>query len=107
MYRRCCTRSDCERITGTSIKNNKLNVELSVIPNPNNGVFDITIVSAFNKTYLLKLFNLSGQVLVEEDMNVRIGQNSKRINLFGIEKGVYFLTILGDEGIATQNIIVQ
>ena len=91
----------------TSIKNNKLNVELSVIPNPNNGVFDITIVSAFNKTYLLKLFNLSGQVLVEEDMTVRIGQNSKQIDLFGIEKGVYFLTILGDEGIATQNIIVQ
>ena len=91
----------------TSIKNNKLNVELSVIPNPNNGVFDITIVSAFNKTYLLKLFNLSGQVLVEEDMTVRMGQNSKQINLFGIEKGVYFLTILGDEGIATQNIIVQ
>ena len=40
-------------------------------------------------------------------MTVRMGQNSKQINLFGIEKGVYFLTILGDEGIATQNIIVQ
>jgi hypothetical protein len=91
----------------TGIKNNKLNVELSIIPNPNNGSFEIRITSGMNKTYQLKLFNLSGQVLVDEEMNIRTGLNSKRVNLIGIEKGAYFLNIIGEDGIATQNIIVQ
>ena len=91
----------------TGIKNNKLNVELSIIPNPNNGSFEIRITSGMNKTYQLKLFNLNGQVLVDEEMNIRTGLNSKRVNLIGIEKGAYFLNIIGEDGIATQNIIVQ
>ncbi len=91
----------------TGIKNNKLNVELSIIPNPNNGSFEIRITSATNKTYQLKLFNLSGQLLFNEEMTVRNGQNSKRVNLNNIEKGVYFLSVIGDDGITTQNIIVQ
>ena len=91
----------------TGIKNNKLNVELSIIPNPNNGSFEIRITSGMNKTYQLKLFNLSGQVLVDEEMNIRTGLNSKRVNLIGIEKGAYFLNIIGEDGTTTQNIIVQ
>ncbi|MCC6582256.1 MAG: T9SS type A sorting domain-containing protein, partial [Chitinophagales bacterium] len=91
----------------TGVKNNKLNVELSIIPNPNNGSFEIRVTSGMNKTYQLKLFNLSGQVLVDEEMNIRTGQNSKQINLTGIEKGVYFLSIIGEDGTTTQNIIVQ
>ncbi len=91
----------------TGVKNNKLNVELSIVPNPNNGTFDINISSALNKTYQLRLFNLSGQALLDEEMFIRTGQNSKRINLTGIEKGVYFLSIIGEDGITTQNIIVQ
>jgi PKD repeat protein len=91
----------------TGFKNHKLDVELSIVPNPNNGSFDINITSGVNKNYQLKLFNLSGQILFDEDMNVRVGQNSKHLNLTGIDKGAYFLSIISNDGISTQNIIVQ
>jgi hypothetical protein len=76
-------------------------------PNPTNGLFEIKITSITNKTYQLKLYSLSGQLISEEEMNVRVGENSKNMNLIGIEKGVYFLSIIGDDGVATQSILVQ
>jgi PKD repeat protein len=92
----------------TGVKyNNKLDIQFSILPNPNNGLFEIRITSLTNKTYQLKLFNVSGQIISAEEMNIRVGENSKNMNLFGIEKGVYFLSIIGEDGVATQSILVQ
>ena len=70
-------------------------------------MFEIKLTSITNRTYQLTLYNVSGQLISEEEMNVRIGENSKTMNLVGIEKGIYFLSIIGDEGVATQSILVQ
>ncbi len=91
----------------TAVKLNQLDLSFAVIPNPNNGLFEIKISSAKNRDYQLKLFNVSGQVLLNDAMKVRIGQNTKLMNVSGLEKGMYFISIIGEEGIATQNIIVQ
>ncbi|MFN8283546.1 MAG: PKD domain-containing protein [Chitinophagales bacterium] len=94
-------------VTLTGVKYNKLDIQLAIVPNPNNGLFEIRITSKVNKTYQLKLFNVAGQIITDEEMNIRAGENSKNINLNGIEKGVYFLSIIGEDGIATQSIMIQ
>ncbi|MBP6659095.1 MAG: T9SS type A sorting domain-containing protein [Chitinophagales bacterium] len=94
-------------ITLTGVKYNKLDIGFSVFPNPTNGIFEVKITSIVNKTYQLKLYSLSGQLISEEEMNVRVGENSKNMNFVGIEKGVYFLSIIGDDGVATQSILIQ
>lgn len=94
-------------ISLTGVKYNKLDIGFSIYPNPTNGLFEIKLTSIAHKTYQLKLYNVSGQLISEEEMNVRIGENSKNMNLVGIEKGIYFLSIIGDEGVATQSILVQ
>lgn len=91
----------------TGIKNNKYEVQLSILPNPNNGLFDVSIASMSTKNYKLKLFTISGQVVLEEDWMAKAGKNIKQINLTSIEKGIYYLSIIGDEGMATQSIIIQ
>lgn len=91
----------------TGIKNNKSEVQLSVVPNPNNGLFDIAISSFSVKNYKLRLFTISGQTILEEDWLVKNGKNSKSINLTGMDKGIYYLSIISEEGVATQSIIVQ
>ncbi|MBK9328690.1 MAG: T9SS type A sorting domain-containing protein [Sphingobacteriales bacterium] len=91
----------------TAITVNKLDITFTVSPNPNNGEFEIRFYSAKNKNYSLSVYNLTGQVILKEDVTLRIGNNSKRINLNGIEKGAYFLSIIGEEGFAVQNIIIQ
>ncbi len=94
-------------ISLTGVKYNKLDIGFSIYPNPTNGLFEIKLISITNRTYQLKLYNVSGQLISEEEMNVRIGENSKTMNLVGIEKGIYFLSIIGDDRVATQSILVQ
>ncbi len=94
-------------ISLTGVKYNKLDIGFSIYPNPTNGLFEIKLTSIANRTYQLKLYSLSGQLISEEEMNVRVGENSKNMNLVGIEKGIYFLSIIGDDGVATQSILVQ
>ncbi|HUM53387.1 MAG TPA: T9SS type A sorting domain-containing protein, partial [Chitinophagales bacterium] len=94
-------------ISLTGVKYNKLDLRFSIYPNPSNGLFEIKITSIAHKTYQLKLYNVNGQLISDEEMNVRIGENSKNMNLVGIEKGIYFLSIIGDDGVATQSILVQ
>jgi hypothetical protein len=93
--------------TYTALINNKLDIQYAIVPNPNNGLFELNIISNTNKSYQLRLYSISGQIIMEDQINLRTGQNNKLVNLFGIEAGVYFLTILGEDGMATQNIIVQ
>ena len=94
-------------ISLTGVKYNKLDIGFTIYPNPTNGLFEIKITSIANRTYQLKLYSVSGQLISEEEMNVRVGENSKNMNLIGIEKGIYFLSIIGDDGVATQSILVQ
>jgi PKD repeat protein len=93
--------------TYTALINNKLDIQYAIVPNPNNGLFELNIISNTNKSYQLRLYSISGQIIMEDQINLRTGQNNKLVNLFGIEAGVYFLTILGEDGMARQNIIVQ
>ena len=93
--------------TITGIKNNRLDIQYSILPNPNNGLFEMKITSAINKTYQLKIFSISGQEILSEEINIKAGQNSTPINLTGIDKGIYLLSLISDDGISTQNIIVQ
>ena len=91
----------------TGVKYKKLTIDMSIHPNPNTGSFEINIGSAKNNMYQLKLFNVNGQILLEENITVKNGANTFPINLNGVEKGVYFLNISGEEGSITQNIVVQ
>ena len=104
-----CTslQSSAISVTLTGIRNNTINVQFSILPNPNNGLFEIKITSLLNKTYQLKLYNVTGQIISDEEINVKVGENSRNMNLVGIEKGVYFLSIIGEDGVATKSILVQ
>ena len=45
--------------------------------------------------------------LVKDEMNIQQGTNIKHYNFDTIEKGVYFISLTGKDGVTTQNIIVQ
>ncbi|HRH57792.1 MAG TPA: T9SS type A sorting domain-containing protein, partial [Chitinophagales bacterium] len=91
----------------TAVRNNKLEIKYMVVPNPNNGMFELNITSGSNKTYQLKLFSVSGQIILTDEINLRAGLNNKRFNITDIEKGVYFLSVIGEEGISTQAVLIQ
>ncbi len=91
----------------TGIKVNKTELQFAVVPNPNSGQFELRVTAEKNDSYQLVLYNVTGQEIKKEEMNVQKGLNVKQFNLNNIEKGMYFISLIGKEGVATQNIIVQ
>ena len=68
------------------------NEELRIIPNPNNGVFDVEILnSEFRiKDEELRIVNVLGQEVKKE----KLLSKKQKISLEGIESGIYYLQIV-------------
>ena len=91
----------------TSVRVNSLNVNFSITPNPSNGQFMLNITSVKSDEYQLVLFNVAGQAIKTQNLNINRGINTIPVNLDTIEKGMYFISLRNQEGISTQNIIIQ
>ena len=91
----------------TGIRINKTDLQFAILPNPNNGQFEIRVTSTKNESYEIEMYNVTGQEIRKEEMNLQKGLNVKQFNLDNIEKGMYFISFIGKDGVVTQNIIVQ
>lgn len=91
----------------TAIRTNKSDIQFSIAPNPNNGIFEIRINALKNTEYNLIVYNVAGQSIMHTVFNIMQGANTKLINLNDIENGMYFISLTSNEGSTTQNIIIQ
>jgi len=91
----------------TAVRINKQDIQFAIIPNPNNGVFDLKLTTTKSGKFLLSIYNITGQQLLKEEINIAKGVNVKQINLKNIEKGMYFIAVANEDGINTQNILIQ
>jgi hypothetical protein len=75
----------------------------SVYPNPNNGVFTISLSNMANAT--LEIISIDGSVVYTE--NYAAAQNVKEINLSSIANGVYFVRVSNNETVITSKLVKQ
>jgi hypothetical protein len=96
------TASPSTNLNSTGITQNKFNV----YPNPTNGYTSISYSLTNPKTVSIQLININGS-LVKEFLNEnQIGGNySNILNLEGLEKGLYFLTLSGNNERIAQKLI--
>ena len=74
----------------------------NLYPNPNNGEFNLKIEDSETSNYSMKIYSLSGQLILAKES---LGTNNQ-INLSSVEKGVYFIHIEnGNESVVTKIII--
>ena len=86
---------------GASIAN------LEVYPNPSSDVFNITFTSKTIQDLKLRLLNVVGEELVNENKQQFVGEYTKQINLTNNAKGIYFLEIETSDGIINKKLILQ
>ncbi len=67
--------------------------ELTAYPNPTSGKFRISFQSDRKTKYTLRVVNILGSTLVNEDLPVVEGYNMKEINLENVARGIYFIKI--------------
>jgi hypothetical protein len=82
-----CKTSDGETIV--EFDNNELNA----YPNPTSGRATITFTASMDAKYTLKVADVLGKVMINEDISAVEGFNMKEINFEGMSKGMYFITI--------------
>ena len=80
---------------------------LDVYPNPSRDIFNIRFVSDKVQDLSVRVVNIMGEVVYQEQANQFIGEYTKQIDLAGNSKGVYFLEITTEQYLVNRKIIIQ
>jgi hypothetical protein len=87
-----------------TLNKNSENVSLQIIPNPSNGIFQISLKSHAPEIMSLRVFNSFGEMVHSGRINA---QSQNELNLSHLPKGLYELNILGKDISHHSKIIIQ
>ena len=95
------TVNNCAAV-GISENNNNI-IDLNIYPNPAHDLLNVTLPASNNEVYKIKLINVIGAVVYEE----KTTKENVTISLAGKAKGVYFLTVEGNNQKATKKVVID
>ncbi len=81
---------------------NKLNPQISIYPNPNNGLFAISLPQ-FSENTSVHIFNSLGQLLIHEKLNSEFST----FNLQNYSNGIYFIKVVADNVLLLNSRIIK
>ena len=90
------------RLAGGSAINN-----LAIYPNPSRDVFNVSFTSENIQDLRVRILNVVGEVLINDDLQQFIGEYTNQIDLSNNAKGIYFLEIETNDGIINKKLILQ
>lgn len=76
---------------GTAAFDELAQADVSIFPNPTNGQFSLTINAAANGSATVRIYDLLGQTVKEQDCRVSSGVNRMMFDIRGCSAGVYML----------------
>ncbi|MCW5906672.1 MAG: T9SS type A sorting domain-containing protein [Chitinophagales bacterium] len=85
----------------------KLCNEMSISPNPSNGSFTVSLETEKTETIQLKVFDLLGQLVKQENPVTISGNYTKQLNITQLPKGIYLLQIIADGQTISKRIEIQ
>jgi Zn-dependent metalloprotease/PKD repeat protein len=94
-------------INQSSSINENYNTQVSVFPNPNNGIFNIKIKSQ-SKYVKYMIYNNLGKVVIAGDVDIsQQGEINLPINLDYVSKGIYLIRVFDGNKIITEKIVFE
>ena len=96
------TQPTSSRIDGADAISN-----LDVYPNPSRDFFNISFTSEEIQNLKVRIMNVIGEELINENLEQFIGEYTKQIDFTETAKGIYFLEIETNEGIINKKLILQ
>ena len=94
------TQPNTIRLEGGSAINN-----LTIYPNPSRDVFNLSFTSDTKQNLKVRILNVIGEELINDNLEQFIGEYTKQINLSDNAKGIYFLEIETNDGIINKKLI--
>jgi len=96
----CTDTTSCEIVDNVGLENNQLNNQVSLYPNPTSG--KVTLTSLIN-IELIKVYNATGMLVLEKEPM----DKEYSIDLSGMQKGVYLISIESAGRITTKKLVRQ
>ncbi|MBK7571149.1 MAG: T9SS type A sorting domain-containing protein [Bacteroidetes bacterium] len=72
--------------------------ELGAYPNPTSGKATVSFNAASESKYLVKVMDMIGNTLVSDVVNAIEGYNTQDIDLTGVAKGIYMISVTAADG---------
>ena len=80
---------------------------LQVYPNPAENLLNISFNLEESQSFDIKLLSVTGKVVYSENTNAFSGNYVNTINLSGIAKGVYFLSMTNETGTVNKKVVIK
>lgn len=91
----------------TSIFDPNVEFDLTVLPNPNNGIFEMVIESSEADELTWNMYNLQGQSIREGILSVAEGTTRQIVDGKNMAAGIYYLRLQNEVGYKTLKVVVQ
>ena len=103
-----CSTSDTIIITvidDVSLEGTDANLGFDIYPNPNEGVFDMSI-RGYEGEVMMRIIDTNGKLIYQEELNVS-DNYLRRFNMANLAVGSYFIILKSDKGMKIQKMIIQ
>ena len=88
------------------IKKVAQNINWNIYPNPNNGVFELTLDAGNKTTGEIAITDISGRIVYSQKLDAS-GNYQTTINPGNLSKGLYILQLRTEDGIASRKVAMQ
>ena len=80
---------------------------ISLYPNPSNGNFSLSMIANESSSYSIRVIDLSGKVVYDNIIDLKIGNNSISITIDNISSGSYNLVITDNDYTITRRLLIK
>jgi hypothetical protein len=72
-----------------------INTDFVILPNPNNGMYNLSIHSRFTGLFAMQVLDMTGKILLSKTLSLTEGANLIPIDQSGLSSGIYFVHVDG------------
>jgi PKD repeat protein len=97
-----CSTTKCVTMTTDITDAASMNNAVSVYPNPNSGLFNVSLSADINSDMTVKVFNTLGELV----KTVVVNNNATEVNMTDCAAGVYMVKVYAENQVATKKITI-
>ena len=100
---------DANRLANTDLVESADDAEINslVYPNPSHGSITVMVNSADESVYSIKVIDVAGRMVYNEEANAVVGENNFNVDLSAFSKGIYSVIVSGNNTNAVNRISIQ
>lgn len=91
----------------TGIEENNNSMDVTVYPNPTNGLLNLVVKNSNSNQLLIRIFDVLGNEVFSASDNKNSTDHNKQISLEGLANGIYTIQLSAGADVVTRKLIVQ